>query len=274
MQAKQLMTATLATIMVLMGSTANAGLFNIEIDYLGGLTDSQVAVFADAENFWETHLTGITYDGADLTTTISAEGSFIDGAGGTLGQAGPTSAFNTGTFLYADAGIMNFDSADLAQLEADGDLFAVLLHEMAHVLGFGTLWESAGAYLWGTGQYTGAHGLAAYQAEFDPLATYVPVELGGGSGTANAHWDEEWAGGVNELMTGFFDAPTFISNTTIASFGDLGFTYQLFGESEPVPESGISVPEPGSVGLLLAGITLLMLVRRRRECNPELAVSF
>jgi hypothetical protein len=35
----------------------------------------------------------------------------------------------------------------------------------------------------GTGQYTSANTLAAYQAECDATATFVPVELDGGPGT-------------------------------------------------------------------------------------------
>ena len=36
---------------------------------------------------------------------------------------------------------MSFDTADLARMEADGSLTDVILHEMGHVLGFGTLWS-------------------------------------------------------------------------------------------------------------------------------------
>ena len=36
---------------------------------------------------------------------------------------------------------MQFDSDDLAALAAAGDLLPVVLHEMGHVLGIGTIWE-------------------------------------------------------------------------------------------------------------------------------------
>jgi hypothetical protein len=36
---------------------------------------------------------------------------------------------------------MSFDTADLDRMEADGCLQDVILHEMGHVLGFGTLWS-------------------------------------------------------------------------------------------------------------------------------------
>ena len=39
---------------------------------------------------------------------------------------------------------MSFDTADLAQMEADGSLVRVIMHEMAHVLGFGSIWDRLG----------------------------------------------------------------------------------------------------------------------------------
>ena len=36
---------------------------------------------------------------------------------------------------------MSFDTADLAQIEADGSLVRVIMHEMGHVLGIGTIWD-------------------------------------------------------------------------------------------------------------------------------------
>ena len=36
--------------------------------------------------------------------------------------------------------IMQFDTADLATMEANGSLVDVITHEMGHVLGFGTIW--------------------------------------------------------------------------------------------------------------------------------------
>ncbi len=64
----------------------------------------------------------------------------IDGPGGTLGQAGPCSVRTVGDLpIY---GQMQFDEADLTVLENNGQLFDVILHEMGHVLGLGTLWAS------------------------------------------------------------------------------------------------------------------------------------
>ncbi len=82
---------------------------------------------------------------------------------------------------------MEFDTADLADMEADGSLYSVILHEMGHVLGIGTIWEDAGLLV-GAGtnnpRFTGAQAVAAYNAIFGTNATGVPVEQNGGAGTA------------------------------------------------------------------------------------------
>ena len=83
------------------------------------------------------------------------------------------------------------------------------------------------------------------------------MELDGGAGTADGHWDEAWEGSANELLTGFLDVPAFVSATTVASFQDLGFTtIELISE----------VPLPTSIVLLLSGliaIGTIGTVRRR-----------
>ncbi len=120
-------------------------------------------------------------------------------------------------------------------------------------------------YVNNSGQYTGAAGVAAFNLEFAQAATFVPVELGGGPGTANGHWNEvdNGAGPTGltsiftgqdlqfELMTGWLDAPTFTSQLTIQSLRDIGY--------EVVP-----IPEPTTVGML-AGLLGLASMRRRRH---------
>src|SRR5690606_3571755 len=66
----------------------------------------------------------------------------------------------------------------------------ILAHEIGHALGIGTLWVANGLYVPGSGEYRGQHALRAYRAEFDPHATAVPVELAGGSGTRDLHWNQ------------------------------------------------------------------------------------
>jgi hypothetical protein len=206
--------------------------------------------------------------------TINVNLGNIDGVGGTLGSAGPNTANVTTNYLYTNTGSMTFDTSDIPGL---GSAFEdVVLHEMAHVLGIGTLWSASAVtgnavlgrqelYVNNSGQYTGAFGLAAYNAEFNQVGAFVPVELGGGSGTANGHWNEVNGGGVNtgivsnislqdfqdELMTGWLGPnATFISTLTIQSLQDLGYEV---------------VPEPSSLVLFGLGFGPLILRWRRRK---------
>jgi hypothetical protein len=62
--------------------------------------------------------------------------SYIDGYYNILGAAGPQYQYQ-GLPL---TGFMRFDSADFDCMIVDGSLDTVILHEMGHVLGIGTLW--------------------------------------------------------------------------------------------------------------------------------------
>ena len=215
-----------------MSLPVNAGLFNISINNLGGLTPSQSSVFDDAIAYWESYLIGVQST-FNHNIVIDASGVPIDGVNGILGRAGPSSItwFSDSAFVYASKGRMQFDTADLNNMENNGTLFDVIAHEMAHVIGFGTLWTTdffiAGTqsnYVEGSGRYTGEYALEMYRKEFVEDAEFIPVELGGGDGTANSHWDEPWPGGASDLMTGYLGPyPITLSDTTVASFADIGY---------------------------------------------------
>jgi uncharacterized protein YjdB len=159
---------------------------------------------------------------------IYAEVAPIDGPGNILGQAGPCFIRNEAPG-FPIVGHMQFDSADLPALETKGLLEATILHEMMHVLGFGTLWASAG-YLAGDGtssvHFSGPSALSAFDT-YNGGTTYpgskVPVEDTGGTGTVNSHWRE--ADFDDELMTGFLDkdVPKPFSATTVKSMEDIGY---------------------------------------------------
>jgi hypothetical protein len=131
-------------------------------------------------------------------------------------------------------GIMKFDSDDLNNMIAQGNLTDVIQHEMLHVVGFGTLWNLYGV-LAGAGtaatRYTGALGVGGCISMGGATVCpgSVPVENLGGAGTADSHWRESVF--FNELMTGFIQRPSQVqtrpinplSVMTIQSIGDIGY---------------------------------------------------
>ncbi len=214
-----------------------ASLFDIQIVFGTGLTATQQAAFAAAELRLESIIIGDVPDvvdpvlGAIDDVRIAASGVAIDGAGGILGQAGPDNV-RAGSFLPF-SGTMQFDTADLAALEASGLLQDTILHEMCHVLGFGTIWTNLNllqnpAQSGGSDpRFTGAMATQEFNARFGTTGSSVPVEATGGPGTADGHWRESVFD--NELMTGFinFPGPNPLSRVTIAQFADLGYQVAL-----------------------------------------------
>ncbi|MEA5449134.1 proprotein convertase P-domain-containing protein [Leptolyngbya sp. CCNP1308] len=207
--------------------------YNIDIRILGGLTGSQQDAFALAAKRWSSIIIGDVPDAnvqGEIVDDIriDAKGAPIDGVGGILGQAGPT-WIRAGSYFPA-TGVMTFDQDDLKKLEDDGLLLSVILHEMAHVIGFGTIWSYKGL-LQGAGSLDPTFSGPQAMREFGTLLgagtpTAVPVENGGGPGTRDSHWRETVFG--SELMTGFINQGVNpVSRLTIASLADLGYQVNL-----------------------------------------------
>ncbi len=232
--------------------------YDIDVIFIDdSFTPDQQAVFEDAARRWEEIITEDVPDvfvpdfGFVDDIAIDASAPFIDGEGGILGQAGPT-VVRSDSFLPA-RGIMEFDSADVESLEEEGLLDDVILHEMAHVIGFGTIWEPLDL-LTGAGsddpRFIGEEATDEYNDIFDVSESGVPVEADGGPGTALSHWDEELFG--NELMTGFINfGENPLSRITAASMGDLGYEVNVDAADEYTP-TGIGEAPLESVGRILA----------------------
>jgi hypothetical protein len=162
-------------------------------------------------------------------TVIFAKLQPIDGVGGILGQAGPCIVRDAPGHRTA-VGLMSFDTADLNAIEAKGQLGDVILHEMAHVLGFGILWNFLNnSLLAGQGggdpHFTGSSARGAFYSSVvgNPFTgNAIPVENSGGPGTRDSHWRETTFD--NELMTGFLNGVSRpLSAFTAASFRDFGY---------------------------------------------------
>jgi hypothetical protein len=129
-----------------------AGLFDIVIEFVGVWSEPLRSAFlAAAERIEAVVLNDLpdvaapSADGSLMTVDdllIRAELPAMDGVGGALGIAVPT-------LLRADSLLpvtaqMRFDADDAASLDARCAWDDVVLHEMLHCLGFGTLWAVKG----------------------------------------------------------------------------------------------------------------------------------
>lgn len=244
------------------------GRFNITLSYLLPPTPRQVEVFEAAAARWERIIikdepsfTGtlpsafenfppLVEDGVVDDIIIEVALAPIDGPGGTLGQAGPQFV-RTDDFLTL-SGVMFFDVADLDFLE-ELDLFEeVIVHEMGHVLGVGTLWNVApfgfDRTLRGGSDdapyFLGKKANVFWNAEGGTLE--LPIEGDFGPGTRFGHWDE--AALNNELMTGFLNlGENPLSRITAGSMKDLGYGSTSVGESYDLPKGTPGIAAKSSV---------------------------
>ena len=250
--------------------TATAGAdptsFNIGVRFLSPATASQRQAFTNARLRWEATITQDLEDGPlnilagtctpdspavnqvidDVLILVSLVP--IDGPGGVLGGAGPCYVRDYGASTYDPGdlpllGAMEFDTDDLEMLEADGFLSNVILHEMGHVLGIGTLWDLQGFLTdpslpedpslppipGADPHFTGAQAVAAFDnvgGTAYVTGAKVPVEDTGGPGTADVHWRESVLD--TELMTGFIGSgQSPLSIVTLASLADQGYAVDL-----------------------------------------------
>lgn len=230
---------------VTFSSTGTFSPFLIEVRFLSAVTPAQRDAFATAANRWMQIIIGdipdvpVNIAGGTCASgqspamnesvddiVIFAQVVTIDGIGGVLGSAGPCIR-RTGS-LFTAIGSMRFDMADLVGLQNTNRLEPVILHEMAHVLGFGTVWVEKGVLVGAGGAdpvFIGAEALSLWPSfNLDYPGTPVPVENLFGAGTRDSHWRESVF--VAELMTGFIESPgvpTPLSKLSIAAMKDIGY---------------------------------------------------
>ncbi len=237
-------------------TSVTSSLYSIDVRFVGNASLAVRTAFANAVARWQQVIVGSigTVDvnipagpavdacsdwspaiaGTVQNTVIFARIDSIDGAGSPdtgniLGQASPCYV-NSSSLPFL--GFMEFDSYDVDLLVARGQFEKVVLHEIGHVLGIGTIWNFRRSLLntttAGDPFYVGASG----RAEFAALNTLtysgnpVPVENTGGVGTTNSHWRTSVM--LRELMQGFaVNQVQPLSRITVGSLQDLGYTVNL-----------------------------------------------
>ncbi len=235
------------------------GAFDITLDFAAGVSQAIKDAMAAAAFRWETVITG------DLTPVKDSNGNTIDdivirvqsgllgttgsdGGGGTLANATPTffrSATDKNPYLpyKAEVGV---DMADAASSQ----LVTILTHEIGHALGFTSV--SQMMKLASGVQYIGANALREYRSTFDATATSVPLEGGGGSGTAYAHWSEANFG--SELLTGYLNPGINpLTRLTVGAFNDMGYSVNYSAADDYLPKAGTAGYAPSISGVVVRG---------------------
>jgi hypothetical protein len=181
----------------------------------------------------------------------------IDGIGKVQASSGPCLVRSTGKLPVL--GRMEMDVDDLNALGTSGRLNAVVLHEMLHVVGFGTIWDQVTpSRIVGAGgqdpPFSGPQAIQGCNAVGGSAicANGVPVEnctgiSGCGSGTRDSHWRENTF--RTELMTGFIESQNTampLSVMTVQSLADLGYTVNT-ASADPYRIPGTAVRAPDTV---------------------------
>ena len=226
------------------------------------------AAFDDAVEYWESILadtelpdvpvgTGVTLGCQGVTSdqsleviddlAIVASVGDVDGRGGTLGWASLCGIREESRLPLI--GALRFDSEDLEVLQESDALEEVILHEIGHLLGFGTVWDEQGLLInpslpdsLGTDtHFRGPLAIAAFDESGGDIYTggqKVPVENYAGRGSGDAHWRESVFD--HELMTPLLNlGGNPLSAATIQSLADMGYTVDV-SLAEPFQLPGVA----------------------------------
>jgi len=236
---------------------SDASTFSIDLTIGSGFSPSQIGLMESAASFWESVIVG--YQEGQEIGGIDVDVTAVDlgGVSGVLAQAGPTQGllYFDERIAYTTLGSVQYDIFDIPFL-SDQAFFDVMVHELAHVIGFGTLWDFPfngivfNDVLNEAGDYVGGSALNLYQA-LDVVADAIPTVNG-------EHWEETSALGPDELLTPFIAPENFVSAVTLATFEDIGYVVDF-----NVLAGFSVVPLPASAWLLLTGLGLIIAVRRR-----------
>ena len=238
-----------------------AGSFDMDVVVVGSPTEGQRAANAEAADWWMSILADMELPDVPLVgeAQLGCGGVFteeeiggaiddllvvasvqtIDGPGGILAGAQPCSVREGSMLPFL--GIVQFDKDDLASFEGSSDLVELILHEVGHVLGIGSLWadfgllrepslETPGADT----HFAGPLAIAAFnEAGGESYSdAKVPVENQAGPGSGDSHWRQSVF--VTELMTPYASVglPDPLSAISIQSLADLGYTVDV-GLADP-----------------------------------------
>lgn len=238
--------------------TAGQGNFDIEVVFVGDEPSAHIkSLLEEAVRTWESVITNDLIDVDFQVEPMLADSCFSgqpefsgtvddllvfarvapgDGAGGNVGSGG-VCRYRESSLLPA-VGVVSLDTYDLAA--SDSLAKAIMRHEIAHALGFGTSWRGHGllanpSIVGGEKvsptpdtHFTGTNAVAAFDAAggADYQGAKVPVENEhGGFGSLDKHWRKSVMG--TELMASSLGAAHALSLITIQSMADLGYSVDV-----------------------------------------------
>jgi hypothetical protein len=266
--------------------------FHAEVRFFGSPIDpAYAAAFTRAINRLNAEVIGplapVTFTNQDVANTCGVTGvaplneqisSLVIYAGvgningGVVASSGPCYVRQSSHLTVV--GTISLNAANLPSILSNGQLNDVVFHEMQHVLGFGTLWSNVSPSLIinaGTPQtaFIGAAGIRGCQQSGGAVANCtpaIPLESGGGTGTADDHWRFSIFG--SELMTAFLPAAGAskpLSAMTIGSISDLGYqTNPNVADAYTIPSTFAEVRNAVRSALELASSPTREVVLRPR----------
>jgi hypothetical protein len=177
-----------------------AGSFQFSYQFDGSVPEAYQSIVQEAGAFWAGYIS--------TEQTIALNVSIENAEDSWLAKAAPTQ-IAANNLPSGGRVVLNVMFADI--LESDRDYFkAVVIHEMGHVLGIGTLWEPLGLI---------DASSATYRADSNAGRFYqqpIPVQP-----QVLAHWDEDVF--KNELMTPIAQKHIDVMDVTFASLRDIGW---------------------------------------------------
>jgi hypothetical protein len=192
-----------------------------------GVFEPTSLVNADLSGCGISGVTPLNETVASLVIYVAAVSS--DGLSGLIARSGPCYVRASGGLTVV--GVITLNAAALPILESQGQLGNVVLHEMHHVLGYGTLWNSVTPALvvnagTAASAYVGTQGILGCLADGGTASCErsIPLENTGGAGTADVHWRRSVF--ANELMVAYVAAAGTampVSTLTIGALADLGY---------------------------------------------------
>jgi hypothetical protein len=199
--------------------------FNIDLSFADDIPEAIRTGIEQAAQRWMQIVVG------DLPDQDGVDDLHIDVVSGELPETilatGGPDQFRSGSDLPYH-GVITW--AQLALGESTARATEIGLHEIAHVLGFGTMWQDKKLIetQLGAPVYTGQAAVAMYKFAVDSAAKSVPVEPDAGDSTDGSHWANSWAAvnGIFDVMASKLDANEtgrFISTVTVGAIADLGY---------------------------------------------------